>query len=157
MTAVPNRISTQSIAPTVGRRPRSRAHLTAVPARQQPFTRAIPGWLRLLLVAQRGSSVLTFVLVAVTIVIYGWTVCSQQLWSREYQRLENLQRQERQTTAANEVLKNQMAREAAAPNSGLVLPNPSNTIFLQSAPQRPPVAAPAPQFAPLNPQKPLAY
>jgi hypothetical protein len=39
-------------------------------------------------------------------------------------------------TAANEVLKDKLAQEAERPGTGLVSPNPANTIFLAPAPQR---------------------
>jgi hypothetical protein len=110
------------------------------------------------MLAQRGSSAVTFLLIAVTLVIYGWTVYSQQLWGQTYRQLESLQRKERQTTAANEVLKDQMARQAESPKAGLVAPDASRSIFLQPAPNRPNVVAPvAPPVAPLAPAKPLAY
>jgi hypothetical protein len=131
----------------------------AFPLPTSRFThRSVPVWLRLLLFAQRGSAVMTFLLVTVTLVIYGWTVYSQQLWGREYRKLEGLQHQERQTTAANEVLKNQIAREAESPTSGLVMPDPSHTIFLQPAQQRPAVVTSTGlPITPLAPAKPLGY
>jgi hypothetical protein len=114
---------------------------------QLPTSPATPLWLRVLTTAQRTSTVVTFSLVASALAVYGWTVYSQQLWGTEYQRLESLQRQERQLTAANEVLKDQLAKEAEDPASGLSMPNPTSAIFLQPAPltQSPaaPQAAPA--------------
>jgi len=123
---------------------------------QLPAHPASPLWVRVLTVAQRTSTVVTFSLVASALTVYGWTVYSQQMWGKEYQRLEALQRQERQLTTANEVLKDQMAQEAEDPASGLSIPDPTHAIFLQPAPlvQPAPVqAAPAPkpiQTAPLG-------
>ena len=110
-----------------------------------PTSQSTPLWLRVLTAAQRTSTVVTFSLVASTLAIYGWTVYSQQLWGTEYQRLESLQRQERQLTAANEVLKNQMAQEAEDPASGLTMPDPTSAIFLQPAP---PTQSAMPQAVP---------
>jgi hypothetical protein len=162
--------STTPSGASLNPRQRSRAQLTALPTvvnrqnvtgqtvRSLPAPSAVPVWLKLLIAAQRSSTVVTFCLVGVTLAIYGWTVYSQQLWSQEYRRLEEYQRQERQITAANEVLKNQIASEAETPSMGLVMPNPSTAIFLQPAPQRPAVAAPAAApLAPLAPAKPLGY
>ena len=101
-----------------------------------------PLWLRSLLFLQRGSSVVTFCLIGTTLAVYAWTVYTQQLWSREYRKLENLQREERQLTGANEVMKNQLAQQAESTGTGLVPPNPANTLFLPPAPQRSVAATP---------------
>jgi hypothetical protein len=69
-----------------------------------------------------------------TLIAYGWTVYSQQLWGKSYRRLQNLQRHERQLTITNGVLKSKMAADAEQPNAGLVSPSPAGTIFLQIAP-----------------------
>jgi hypothetical protein len=106
-----------------------------------PNNRQLPLWLRSLIGAQRSLSILTGTLSIAVLSVYGQTVYSQQLWSQEYRKLENLQRNERQLTAASEVLKNQIAQQAETTRAGLVPSNPANTIFLQPAPQRP---APAP-------------
>jgi hypothetical protein len=75
-----------------------------------------------------------FFLVTVTLVIYGWTVYSQQLWSQAYRKLQNLQHHERQLATTNEILKEKMAQEAQRPVAGLVSPSPKGTIFLNPAP-----------------------
>ena len=120
-----------------------------------PRPQTTPSWLKLLLVLQRTSSAFTFVLVIGLLVVYGWTVYTQQRWGKAYSRMETLQKQERQLMAANEVIKNQMAKQAETPDSGLVLPEPGNTIFLAPAPQRPPVTPevnlPPPQPIPARP------
>jgi hypothetical protein len=120
-----------------------------------PRPQTNPSWLKLLLVLQRTSSAFTFLLVVGLLVVYGWTVYTQQRWGRAYNRMEALQKQERQMMAANEVIKNQMAKQAEIPDSGLVLPEPGNTIFLTPAPQRPPVTPevnmPPPQPIPARP------
>lgn len=107
-------------------------------------------WLRSLVVAQRGSAILGFLLAAGLLSVYTWTVYTQQLWTREYRKLESLQRQERQMTAANEVLKNSLADSAQRPESGLLPTSIGNSIFITPAPQRPftqvkPVPAPEPK------------
>jgi hypothetical protein len=99
----------------------------------------MPLWLTLLVMAQRGSSVVTFILIAAVLTVYSWTVYAQQRWGQAYRHLESLQKQERQLIATNEVLKNQMARQAEKPDVGLILPDPSTRIFLSPAPQRPEV------------------
>jgi hypothetical protein len=104
---------------------------------------------------QRFSSVPTLLLIIGLLIVYGWTVYTQQRWGKAYSHLEALQKQERQLTATNEVLKNQMAKQAEAPDVGLVLPDPGNTIYLTPAPQRPAVEPevnlPPPQPIPARP------
>lgn len=119
--------------------------------------KARPLWLLLFLRLQQTSSVVAFSLAASVLAVYGWTVYIQQHWSQSYAKLEALQKQERQLVSANEVLKNQMAEQAENPTAGLLLPDPSNAIFLTPAPQRPAVT-PKPIASPEgSPTKPLGY
>lgn len=97
---------------------------------------ANPIWLSPLLFIQRSSDIVTFVLVASTLCLYSWTVYTQQQWSQDYRKLENLQRDERHLTTTNAVIKDQLAQQAEKPATGLVSPSPANTIFLTPAPQR---------------------
>ncbi len=99
---------------------------------------ALPMWLLKLNSLHRYSGIATFLLVTSTLVVYGWTVYSQQLWGQTYRKIQNLQRQERQLTTTNEVLKNRAATQAERPTSGLVPPSPSGQIFLSPAPDNPP-------------------
>jgi hypothetical protein len=91
-----------------------------------------------MMLLQRGSSAVTCCLVAGALAAYGWTVWVPKIWSHEYRQLESLQRHERELTETNEALKNQLARQAE--RSGLVQPNPSQSIFLTptAAPNRQP-------------------
>ncbi|MBW4619041.1 MAG: hypothetical protein KME17_06745 [Cyanosarcina radialis HA8281-LM2] len=113
-------------------------------------------WQRSLLVAQRSSLLLSLCLISLMLGVYAWTVYIQQMWSKEYRQLENLQRQERQMTAANEALKNQLAKTAENPHSGLVPPSLANNIFVPSAPQRQ-LAPKSAAVPPPIPKKPLGY
>ncbi|MFK0729906.1 MAG: hypothetical protein ACFKPT_17525 [Gloeotrichia echinulata GP01] len=98
-----------------------------------PSSEASPLWLLRLYTLHRYSSVVAFLLVAATLMVYGWTVYSQELWSQGYRRLQNLQRHERQLTTTNATLTNKMANEAEQPAAGLVSPTPGKTIFLPPA------------------------
>ncbi len=93
----------------------------------------IPMWLMRWNSFYRHTSVITFLLVTTTLIVYGWTVYSQHLWSSSYKKLQELQRDERQLTKHDETLKNNMAQEAEKPHSGLVSPTPANTIFLEES------------------------
>ncbi len=96
-----------------------------------------PIWLLRLSMCHRYSSVVAFLFVAATLSVYGWTVYSQELWGKAYQRVQNLHRYERQLTTTNATLTNKLANEAEQPTTGLVSPNPEGTIFLTPASRRP--------------------
>ncbi|AFY36165.1 hypothetical protein [Calothrix sp. PCC 7507] len=98
-----------------------------------PSSGAAPMWLLRFYTLHRYSSVTAFVLVAITLVVYGWTVYSQELWGQGYRRVQNLQRQERQLTTTNAALKHKMAEDAEQPTAGLESPTPAKTIFLSPA------------------------
>lgn len=124
-----------------------------------PRARAMPLWLRLLVQVQRGSLVVAFILVTATLIVYGSTVYTQQLWSKEYRKLKTLTRNEREMIATNEGLKNQLALQAGRPGSGLVPQTPDSTIFLQPALQRQ-ALSPSPSSLPkaeVAPNIPLGY
>jgi hypothetical protein len=99
-----------------------------------PNSGSLPSWLLRLYTIHRYSSVVAFLFVAVTLVIYGWTVYSQQLWSQAYRHLQNLQHHERQLTTINGILKEKMAQAAQQPTAGLAAPTPKGSIFLNPAP-----------------------
>jgi hypothetical protein len=97
-------------------------------------------------------------LVVGALITYGWTVYTQEQWGKEFDRLEALKTKERELISTNEVLKNQMAEQAEKPTAGLLLPDPSNAIFLTPAPQRPPVKPrPVAPGAEPDPIRPLGY
>lgn len=125
--------------------------LSAVPnssprpaVRQLPTRRPLPMWLRLLIQLQRGSVIVTFVLVTAALVLYGSTIYMQQHWSKEYRKLKTMQRSERQMIAAGELMKNQLIQQAEQPGAGLVQRGSEHTIVLEPAPSRPPAVAPIP-------------
>ena len=93
-------------------------------------TSIMPGWLLRMYIINRYSSILVFLLVAATLIVYGWTVYSQELWSDSYRKLQSLQRHERQLNTANATLTSKMAQEAEKPGTELVSPTSKGTIFL---------------------------
>ena len=94
-----------------------------------------PAWLRFLLFIQHTSSIITVALVISTLVTYAGVVYSQQQWSRNYEKLTKLQRAQRDLTATNETLKNQLAEQVEQPDNGFIAPNPDNMIVLPSPSQ----------------------
>ncbi len=124
-----------------------------------PSPQIMPWWLRSLQKIEQPTSGITFLVIVVTLTMYSWTVYSQRLWSQEYQKLESLQRQERQLSTASELLKKQMAQEAENPHSGLVPQKPDHLVFLAPAPPRPVPPNPDRQtnHRAINPATPLGY
>jgi hypothetical protein len=103
----------------------------------------LPNWLRSLQNLQRASVVLTFFLMGATLFVYSTTMYTQQLWSKEFNQLKRMQRNERQMVAAMEPLKNQLIQQAEQPGSGLVPKSADNTIYLAPTAERPAPVAPA--------------
>ncbi|WP_414545412.1 hypothetical protein [Nostoc sp. CCY0012] len=99
-----------------------------------PNSGAAPFWLLRLYTSHRYSSIVAFLLVSATLVVYGLTVYSQDSWGQGYRKLQNFQLYERQLTTTNASLKNQMAEEAEKQTSGLVSPTPARTLFLPTSP-----------------------
>lgn len=95
-------------------------------------TGVTPGWLLRLHYLYRYSSGIAFFLVAATLIVYGWTVYSQEHWSKYYSTLKNLQRHERQLNTTNAALTSKMAKEGEEAGKALVSPTAGKTIFLQS-------------------------
>ena len=105
--------------------------------RISPLSKTAPTWVQWLNQSQRYTSAIAFILISATLSSYSAIVYSQQQWNREYQKLQSLQRKERELTTAEELLKNQLAETAITPNQGLISPSPKNNLFLEAAPQRP--------------------
>jgi len=71
--------------------------------------------------------------VVLTLVSYGTSVYVSRQLSQATQKLSRLQRSEQQLTTANEVLKNYLAQQVQADETGLQPPQPGNVIFLKPA------------------------
>lgn len=127
-----------------------------------PSSQPAPMWLIRLCSLQRRSFIVTFLLIVGMLTVYGWTVYSQQKWNQAYRKLETLQRNERQLTTTNEVLKNKMALQAEQPATAMVPSQPTSAIFLPASQRpasanQPMIAATSPEFkTKLNPM-PLGY
>jgi hypothetical protein len=115
-----------------------------------PTSEVLPLWLSRLYIFQRNTSIMTFFSVGATLLVYGWTVYSQEIWSQSFKKLDNLQRQERQLTVTNGVLKSKMAADAEKNNSGLTSITPQKTIFLTPTPGSPNQTSPN---LPANPEE----
>lgn len=109
-----------------------------------------PPWLEGLVAAQRWSMAIALGLGIAVAAAYGRSVHVQQSWSQAFDRLQVLQRYERELQAAIEQWKDSLARQAEAPDSTLKPASPKSALFLT-----PPPAAdsgdPRPNAAPVAP------
>ncbi|WP_293355860.1 MULTISPECIES: hypothetical protein [unclassified Microcoleus] len=121
-------------------KPRPQASVLKV----MPDRQSHPMWLQSLLRVERASSAALVLLLGGALTLYGLTVYGEQRWSQEYQKLETLRRGEQQLSAASEVLKHQLAKEAENPETGLAVQKPGDTIFLRPAPENRSPGAAAP-------------
>lgn len=126
------------------------------PVRSLPASRSLPLWLRFLMLMQRSSQVTVLVLAMAVVLMYGSIVYMQQRWSKEFDRLKVLQGQERKMVIQSEFMKNDLAKQAESPQSGLVPRTPQGVLFVPAAPKRPqkpeaPASKPeAPSSAPIG-------
>jgi len=92
--------------------------------------------LKILSLAQQASFGLALASLATSIGVYISTVKIPDIWSQEYQNLENLQRQERQLVSINETMKYQIAKEASNSNT-LSISKPESALFINPAQIKP--------------------
>lgn len=90
-----------------------------------------PLWLKSMILFGHGSSFVCYLSVAIAFVMYGMTAYAPKLWTQKYEELQNLQKQERQFSFTDEIIKNQLGESAKKSGSGLVNPDPTQPpIFL---------------------------
>jgi hypothetical protein len=91
--------------------------------------------------------------------IYGWSVYTQRSWGQAYNHLEQLQRDQRQLIAANEMRKYQVTQQAEGSPAGLVRQMPGNTIFLKPEQSRAakPASSVQPTLVPAENSSPIGY
>jgi hypothetical protein len=112
---------------------------------QLPQHNLVPVWLKSLLTLQQVSTILFCSIFGLSSIVYGYTVYTQNEWKSKHGQLKRLQKQERQQGVMNENLKQEMAKTAEQPESGLVAPSPDKIVFIPRAPQRPTKSLPTPQ------------
>ncbi|BAQ64724.1 cell division protein FtsL [Geminocystis sp. NIES-3709] len=107
-----------------------------------------------------GSSALCYLSVVIAFVMYGITVYAPKLWTTKYHELQDLQKQERQFSFTDEIIKNQLAESAKQSGSGLVNPDSSQPpIFLPDTTPKPIQLETSPSSEPKQIEKisPIAY
>lgn len=97
-------------------------------------TKELPPELKLLIFLQKSTSLTWLTLMAAVLTIFGLSVSIPQLWNQEYQKLKNLQRQERQLTVTNEKLRNQLIQQQQSQKDNIIYPQPDNALFLSLPP-----------------------
>ncbi len=129
---IPEFVVLRSPAPTPLKGRSLRSSLKAMPNR-----RPLPVWLRALKKIEKISIIVALLLVGSAVVTYGWTVYSQQLWGKNYSRLETLRRNERQLLNGSELMKNDIARRTDPKQYGLVPRSSDHIVVMPPAPLRP--------------------
>lgn len=92
----------------------------------------LPKKLKTLSLIQKSSFGVAIATMTASISLYVSTVKIPDIWSQEYQHLENLQLQERQLVAVNETIKYQIAQEAGQ-DKRLIVSKPESAIFVSPA------------------------
>ena len=128
----PRSIATKSTAPTPLKGRSLRSPLKAMPDRIP-----LPVWLRALKKIENLSVIVALLLVGSAVITYGWAVYSQQLWGKNYSRLDNLRRDERQLLKGSELMKNDIARHNDPKQYGLVPRSSEHSVVIPPAPLRP--------------------
>lgn len=118
---------------------------------------ATPMWLRSLTGMNTAIAIATLVLVSAVMGAYSQVVYTKQNWGQEYRKLERLQKEERQMTAFNEALKNEIAQTAKQEGTGLITPDANSMIVLEPAPVRPLREKSSTQPESFSTQQPLGY
>jgi hypothetical protein len=113
---------------------RSKGSIKTLP---DPNAYPVPNWLKFLISFRRLSITTTVLLTVAVFGVYSWTVYAQESWNKEYKKLEELKRLERNLTATEGLLEHSMVGEAQQTSKQrLVRETPGQAIFLQSEPAR---------------------
>jgi hypothetical protein len=88
-----------------------------------------PIWLKGLFLCQKSSSIFCCLMIGAMLVVYGMTVYAPQMWTKEFNKLKKLQKDERQIISTNEVVKEQLVKQADQDGIGFVNPDPSQTLI----------------------------
>ena len=113
---------------------KSRSKSPANKVEKLPIARkGIPLWLRSLVLLQKSTSLLLFLAVGATVTVYSWKEHVETEWSKEYKQLNTLLQEERELTATNEILKNQIANQAEKEETGLNTSNSNEKHFSRTS------------------------
>lgn len=113
-------------------------------AQGNPITRkpSLPVWLSLLTRIQQGSTVVTGLLMTGALVLYGSSVYVDRSTNTALVKLDALQGESQELTAANEAIKQSLAEQATREDSGLELYEAGDVLFVKPEPLREAVPQP---------------
>ncbi len=98
----------------------------------------LPFAIQLLTRLQQGSTAITCLLVTSALAVYGSTVYVDKSTEYALARIDRLQGESQQLTAANEAIKQSLAEQAMQAESGLTPYKAGDVLFLEPAPVRDP-------------------
>ncbi len=126
---------------------------------QLPPPHSAPVWLRSLLTIERGAAALFVSVFGLSIVVYGYTVHTQNSWKQQYGKLNRIDLQERQQVVMDANLKHQMAEAAELDPKNFEAPDPKKVAFIPSVAPRPTKSDPKPTKFKVSPapKLPLGY
>lgn len=101
--------------------------------RSRKNEKSFPLLIRVLLFLQHTSSVITLSAIAGSLVMYGLTFYTQQMWNRQYQQLQELQHYERNVTSINEALKDEIAEQGNTNGEAFIPLTPDYNLYLEPA------------------------
>ncbi|PSO51324.1 MAG: hypothetical protein BRC33_00680 [Cyanobacteria bacterium SW_9_44_58] len=101
--------------------------------RSRKNEKSFPLLIRVLLFLQHTSSILTLSAIAGSLIMYGLTFYTQQMWNRQYDKLQELQYYERNVTSIHEALKDEIAEQAKTTNETFVPLTPDYNLYLEPA------------------------
>lgn len=113
--------------------------------------------LRLLIATQRTSLLGASLITTAALILYGWTVYTQQQWSKQYSQFRRLQRHEQQLITATGALESQILQNQAAAPSELRMITPDMVVELSPAPIRPGPAPASPVVQTQAAPHPIGY
>ena len=117
--------------------PKSQAGVKSDVPLRLPVQPSLPVRLQLLNRIQQGSTILTGVLMASALLVYGSTVYVDRSTDSALRQLDALQSESQQLTTANESIKQSLAEQAIREDSGLELHEAGDVLFVEPAPVRP--------------------
>ncbi len=82
-----------------------------------------PLWLKALLLLHNTSYLVCFATIAIMLTIYGMTVSAPLIWTSQFYKLRELQKDERQMTSTNETVKEELLMQSKKNDFGLTNPD----------------------------------
>jgi hypothetical protein len=135
----------------------SRRKVSRLP--EQLSNQSSPAWLKLLLVVQRISITSTILMTTAVFGTYSYTVYAQKLWNEQYHKLEDLKRDERQLTATEAMVSDNIVSNVEKSPGQLTREKPGQTLFIRGESPRPSLAGNDPDLetAETDVSQPLGY